>query len=159
MTTGTSSIVQVRPDELADTLTADFQRRNEPQFAWKSAVSSFMAIPVLRGLWPMSAVYNTAASQARDVSGNAIHLTNTDISLFGYTNLFPWVEFVSGSYLFVADSGAAGTTDLTGTETYVAGGFRGASMGAWVYFAGAASTEILPLAPQCGGHTFFCCFR
>ena len=57
--------IQQRNDELVDILSADFQPRNEPNFAWKSCVSSVLALPGLRAFYPMSAV--GAAGEAQDV--------------------------------------------------------------------------------------------
>jgi hypothetical protein len=100
----------------------------------------------------MSVVHYLAAEQARDVSGNRVHLDNNDASLFGYTNLIPWVEFDGGAdFLDSADTGAGGELDFTGTEAYISSSLRGLTIGAWVYFADAASADEVIMAKWDGG--------
>lgn len=143
MTSGTGAAIQRRPDELVDILAADFQARSEPQFAWKSLVSSYLAIPGVRALWPMSSINYQAAGQARDVAGGLLPLASNGACTFGYTNLFPWVDFDSAStqYLSYADGGAGTHFDFSGAETYVSASLRGMAMGCWVYFDAAAAAD------------------
>ena len=125
--------LQQRPGELVDVLRADFQHRNEPNFAWKSCVSAGLALPALRAFWPMSSVDYAAATQARDVSGGGYHLANNNGAVFGYDNLIPYVEFDGvNQYLSRADGGAGNWADITGTEAYIAQ--PGLTFGGWFYF-------------------------
>ena len=136
---------QVRNDEMLDAIRADVQFRYEPNFAWKSAVSAGLALPALRAFWPMSSVDYAAATQCRDVSGGAYHLTNNNSADFGYDNLIPYVEFDgTNQYLSRADGGAANWADITGTEAYVAQ--PGLTLGGWFNFdsvAGAGAQRLL----------------
>lgn len=130
-------ITQVRPSEMVDILGVDLQKRRESQFAWKSVISQFLALPVLRGFWPMSAVSHTAADQARDISGNGNHLTNNNVSTFGYesTSLIPQVSFNGTTqYLSRADAGGGDWADIIGTETYVGAAKRGLTSGGLVLY-------------------------
>lgn len=135
--------IQVRNDELVDLLSPDFQARDEPNFAWKSACSAFLALPGLRGFWPMSSVGYLAADRARDLSAQGNHLTSNgagDIR-FGFNNLAPRAQFLSASsrYLSRADGGAGNWADIIGNETYIHTPQRGLTIGGWFYFNAAAT--------------------
>jgi len=72
-------------------LSADFQNRYEPNFALANAVSTYMALPGLRGFWPMSGMAYTEP-RCRDPSGNGNHLITNNTPQFGYDNLRPIVD-------------------------------------------------------------------
>lgn len=123
--------VQVRNSEMVELLAADFQLRYEPQFAWKSAVSAFAALPALRAFWPMSSVDYTNP-QATDVSGNGYDLTNNNSADFGHDQLVPYVNFDgTNQYLSRADGGAGNWADILGNEAYVITAQRGVTFGGW----------------------------
>jgi len=136
MPSGYTSAVQRRPDELVGVLTADFQARSEPNFAWKSAVSAVLALPALRGAWPMSSVNHTVADRAIDVSGQANHLTANagagQVS-FSYDNLAPYGRTLSAStqYLDSTDAGASDWADILANEAYIISTERGLTVGGW----------------------------
>lgn len=128
---GSSGISQTRPDEMIDVLRPYFQDRNEPNFAWKSACSAFLALPALRAFWPMSSV-DYANPQARDIAGGGYHLTNNNSADFGYDNLIPYVEFDGiNQYLSRPDAGVANWADVTGGELYIPVTQRGLTFGGW----------------------------
>lgn len=144
------TLMQIRNSEMVDLLSADFQHRNEPNFAWKSACSAFLALPGLRGFWPMSSVNYQATDRAIDVGGQGNHLTangSGNIN-FGFDNLAPYARFVSANsqYLNRADGGAANWSDITGTETYII--TPGLTFIAWIYFAGAAAANEYVMAKR-----------
>jgi len=113
-------------------LSADLQPRYEPNFAWKSAVSAYLALPALRAFWPMSSVDYAVANRALDLSGQGYHLSDNNTPLFNYDSLAPYVEFDGANqYLSRADGGAATWADITGTETYVNSAVRGLTLGGW----------------------------
>jgi len=121
--------VQVRNNELVDLLRADFQARSEPNFAWKSAVSSLLALPGIRGVWPMSSF--DSAGNAYDMSGQARTLTYNGNPLYNYSNLAPYIQFDgTGDRLTRADEAGL---DITGTESYVAPVANGLTMLGWFY--------------------------
>lgn len=118
-------------DQDKQQLSAWFQRRNEAQFAWKSAVSASLALAGLRALWPMSAVA-FANPQALDVSGNANHLRTNNVPTFGYTGLIPHVTFNGTTqYLHKVDGGATQWADIRGDEGYIEPALRGLTFGGW----------------------------
>jgi len=124
--------MQERNAQLVRLLSADLQLRYEPNFAWKSAVSAYLALPGLRAFWPMSSVDYAAANRARDLSGQGYHLTDNNTPTFGYTNLAPWCEFNGTTqYLSRVDGGAANWADIRGTETYIDSTARGLTLGGW----------------------------
>jgi hypothetical protein len=126
MTTGTGSAVQRRSDENVDVLTADFQRRAEPQFALKSMVAQFLAIPGLRAFWPMSSFDENG--DAFDLSGQARTLGYNGNPTYDFDNLVPCIKLDgTGDYLDRADEAGL---DILGTESYVA--TPGLTIGCWV---------------------------
>lgn len=134
---GFTGIRQRRPAELVDVLRTDFQHRNEPNFAWKSACSAFLALPGLIGFWPMSPVrLDSTTSQCRDLSGMDRNLTNNNTVTFGYDDLAPYANFVAAStqYLNKADGGAGNWADVIGTESHIIAAQRGLTLGGWFYF-------------------------
>jgi len=128
-------ITQDYNDEQMDLLSVHFWKRNEPNVAWRHAVSSVMALPALRAFWPMSSVDYTVANRARDVSGGGYHLSDNNTVTFGYDQLAPYAGFDGiNQYLDRADGGAANWADITGAETYVAPKAGGLTLGGWFYF-------------------------
>lgn len=128
-------VTQDYNDELVTLLSTHFFDRNEPNVAWRHAVSSVMALPALRAFWPMSSVDFAVASRARDVAGGGYHLSDNNTPLFGYDQLAPYVEFDGvNQYLSRADGGAANWADITGIEAYIVAAQRGLTLGGWFYF-------------------------
>lgn len=133
---------QIRNDEMVTLLTPDFDRRYEPNNAWRSAKSAHLALPVLRAYWPMSSVNYTAANRAIDVSGQGNHLSDagggTNV-LFGFDpapRLALCAQYLGGAnqYLTRADGGAGNWADILGTEAYVPNAQRGLTLGGWFYW-------------------------
>lgn len=139
---------QERNSELVNLLLPDFQARNEPNFAWKSAVSSCLAIPSLIAFWPMSAIrLDSATDEIRDLSGGGYHLTahnapksGHDITATGSLMPFEWFNGTT-QWIDRADGGAANWADITGTQTKVSAATRGLTMGCWSYFIAAAGND------------------
>lgn len=128
---GYGSAVQRRPDELVDILRADFQHRNEPNLAWKSAVSAALNMPGLIGLWTMANI-DFGTGNAFDLSGNGATLTNNNSCGFGGSQLAPFVGFNGANqHLSIADAGAGGWGDILGNETYIDNSRRGLTVGGW----------------------------
>ena len=143
---GFSGAVQTRNSDLVDLLRSDFQHRNEPNFAWKSVVSSFLALPLVRAFWPMSIVTD-ADPQARSALGG-YHLTNNNVCTFGYSNLVTYVNFNGTTQsLTRADGGAA---DGAGLSVLIYAPFQlpywGAYLSVFVFSVRAPSRlDTLPL--------------
>lgn len=133
-------VVQIYNDQQAALLSTHFWTRNEPNVAWRHAVSSVMALPALRAVWPMSSVDYTVASRARDVAGAGYHLGDNNGVTFNYDQLAPHAEFDGiNQYLSRADGGAANWADIIGTEAYVAPKSQGLTLGGWFYFDNVAA--------------------
>lgn len=124
--------------DLVNWLSAYFTRRNEPNFSLAKTISTYLALPGLRGFWPMSAFGPTG--NAFDQSGNVRTLTYNGNPTYNYDNLAPYIALDgTGDYLSRADESAL---DITGTETYA--GSPGLSFAGWYYFDNAAgSTEYM----------------
>jgi len=125
---------QIRNNEQVNLLRSDFQARYEPNFALANAVSTILALPGLRGFWPLSSVDYATATQGRDIAGGGYHLANNNGVTFGYwaNSLIPVANFNGvNQYLSRADGGVANWADIRGTETYIAAGQRGLTLGCW----------------------------
>ena len=98
-------------------------------------IAPFLALPGLRGFWPMSAF--DASANVFDQSGNVRTMAAAGTPRFGYDGLAPYAEFDgSGDYLTRADETAL---DVTGGESYVV--TPGLTLGGWFYFDNAASAN------------------
>ncbi len=140
--------IQQRNSELVDLLSSEFQVRAEPNFAWKSAVSSLQIIPGLIAAWPMSVLRrNSATDRVRDISGAGYHLVDNNTCVFRYENLIPTIDLNGvNEFLSLADGGAGNWADVTGNESYIATTQRGLFFGGWFKFDDAAppaAQEIL----------------
>ena len=119
--------IQRRNDELVALQSADLQKRYEAAFAWKTACSMHMALPGLRGFWPMSGVLGTG--NCVDQSGNGRTLTYNGNPRYDFDSLAPYIRFDgTGDYLSRADEAGL---DILGTETFIAAGHRGLTLGGW----------------------------
>lgn len=129
---------QIRNDEMVGILSADFQRRHEPNFSWSSVVAAHLALPGLRGFWPMSS--SNESGQALDLSGQGRALSVSSVPLYGHTSLTPWVEFDgTNDYLYRSDESGL---DISGADTYTVTANRGLTLGGWFYF------DVHPTAAQ-----------
>jgi len=126
--------LQIRNDELADILRPDFFARYEPNASWVHGASAYLAHPVVRGFWPMSAVAYINP-QGLDITANGNHLTNNNSCDFGYDNLVPYVHFDGvNQNLTRADGGVGNWADVIGNEAYVVAADQGLTIYLWVYF-------------------------
>ncbi len=110
-------------------------------------ISPFLALPGLRGFWPMSVVDYTNP-QCVDIA-NGYDLTNNNTATFGYdpNRILVPCTFFDGvnQYLSRADGGAANWADVLGTEAYIENTIvtaRGLTSGGW-FFSTAAANEGL----------------
>ena len=119
--------IQKRNDEAVNLSGADFQKRYESSFAWRTACSMYQALTAERGFWPMSAV--SAAGAACDQSGNGRTLAYNGNPAYDFDGLAPYIRFDGvGDFLSRADEAGL---DITGTEAYIAAGHRGLTVGGW----------------------------
>jgi len=116
---------QERNDQMVDLLLADLQGRNEPQKSLAYTMSLIMALPGLRGFWPMSAV--DSSGNAFDQSGNGRTLTYNGNPTYNYAGLVPYID-LDGTGDYLSRATEAGL-DILGTESYIAN--PGLTMGGW----------------------------
>lgn len=121
--------IQTRNDEMVSLLSADFQPRYEPNFAWKSACSSFLVLLGLRGFWPFSS-FNESGN-AYDLSGQGRTLTMQNDPAYNYYNLAPYVD-LDGSNDWFDRTDEVGL-DISGTEIFVTGTVQGLTIGGWFW--------------------------
>ena len=123
--------VQKRNPELIDLLSADFQRRYEPNFAWVNACSAISLLPGLRGFWPMSANIKTGLQGTISVTDiiNNFHLAMDGDPLYMSAGLAPYLDFNGvNQYLYYPD---VYQFSILGTEAYIQD--KGLTLGCWAY--------------------------
>lgn len=135
--------IQRRNAEMVELLRSDFQHRDEPNFAWKSACSAHQAIPGVRGFWPMSSFDENG--DAYDLGGQGRTLTYNaglyNYPLYAMYDLVPFVELDGlGGYLSRTDEAGL---DILGTENCVTAGWRGISFGGWFWANTSLATQAL----------------
>lgn len=136
--------VQKRNAEMVDLLRGDFQHRAEANFAWKSACSAYMALPGLRGFWPLGTFDSNG--DAYDQSGHGHTLTYNGNPTYNTYDLAPYIDLDgTGDYLERADEA---DLDILGTEAYVA--IPGITFGAWAWFDNAAAAVEMILSKSDG---------
>lgn len=139
--------LQRRNAEMVDLLRADFQDRNEANFAWKSCVSTTMALPGLIAVWSMSlARLDAQAERLRDVGGGGYHLTTVGNPLFRHSGLMPVVEFNGTNEHSFRTAGAASWASILGTEAYIHANQQGLIVGGWFKFDDALGADETPIA-------------
>lgn len=129
--------MQIRNPAQVRLLSADFQRRYESNFAWRSVCAQIQALPGLRGFWPMSSF--DEGGDAFDISGQGRTLSYNGNPEYNHSNLIHYIDFDgTGDYLGRGDEAGL---DIIGTETYVAGTANGLTMGGWFWFDVVAGGE------------------
>lgn len=99
------------------------------QHAWAHADSMANNLPGKRGIWTMAGFDN--AGNATDTSGLAHHMQYNGNPTYNYDGLIPYIDLDgTGDFLSVADHA---DYDIIGTESYVAPGVRGLTLGGWFW--------------------------
>lgn len=133
--------------ELVDTLDPFFQRRREMPFAWGNVISAYLALPGLRGFWPMSSV--GASGEAMDLSAHGFTLTNNNNAQFEGQGPRSYAKVaVTPWYFNRADEAAF---DILGTETYIDSGNRGLTIGCWFSLRTLLTVQRTIMAKWSGG--------
>jgi hypothetical protein len=134
-------VAGIRNDAQVQLLSADFQRRGEPNLAWMGAVGMFLALPCLRGFWPASSA--GTAGELIDLSGQGRDLANVHVARFTFDDLAPCADLTATSAQWF--TGAGGGFNVTGIETHVAPGAQGLTAGGWFRFDRAVGTMEYPM--------------
>lgn len=119
---------------------AQFQRRWEAGYHWRSMCSMLLGTPGLRAAWPMSVV-DYQRSECTDISGHGYDLQSAAALgnvTFGYdpNGIAPMALFAGGAnqYLSRVDGGAGNWADILGTEAHIIAAERGLSIGGWFWW-------------------------
>ncbi|MGD8500733.1 MAG: hypothetical protein PVJ86_08805 [Phycisphaerales bacterium] len=111
-------------------------------------ISPFLALPGLRGFWPMSAFQSNG--DCFDQSGNGRLLTYNGNPTYNYDDLVPYIDLDgTGDYLLRGDEAGL---DITGLETYVAAAVRGLTAGGWFWIDSHAAESTLISKYDVGGN-------
>lgn len=120
-------MAQIIDRQMIDNLSAHFQRRYEPNFAWANVAALMQQFPGLRGLWSMASVDGNG--NALDISGRGLTLAYTGNPKYSFAGLAPYIDLDgAGDYLARADEAAL---DITGTEAFMA--HPGLTIGGWFW--------------------------
>lgn len=111
--------VQRKNTAMVGLLSDSFQPRYEPNFAVGNMMSTFLALPELRGLWAASVVNEAGALMDLAVQGRT--LTNVASAPRGVSGLLPYVSY-NGTTRYHSRADEAGL-DITGSLT----------LGGWFY--------------------------
>lgn len=121
----------LRSDQVVKQLDSEFQRSYDSSFAWESLCSSYLALPVLRGFWPMSSIGGSGQAMETGSGANRL-LTNVNTALaLAWPQPAMYFQTGNSEYLYAVD---ASPYDILGTEAYVHTSYQGLTIGAWVYF-------------------------
>lgn len=97
--------------------------------AWKAACSAYLALPGLRGFWPMSSFDD--GGDAFDLSGQGRTLSYNGDPTYNYDGLAPYIDLDgTGDYLSRVDEAGL---DILGNETYVDSDVQGLTAGGWFW--------------------------
>lgn len=117
----------LNPD-LIELLSSIFVRHDRAATTWGRVISQYLALPALRGFWPMSSA--NEGGNALDLSGQGRTLTYTGNPTYNFTGLAPYIDLDGvGDYLTRADEAGL---DVLGNEAYV--GAPGLTVGGWFRF-------------------------
>lgn len=105
--------------------------------ALDGVISTYLALPGLRGFWPMSSVGTSGV--ATDISEQGRTLTNNNTVVFGATGLAPWAEF-DGSTNYLSRTDESGL-DIIGNEAYIDA--PGLTIGCWVSLDAFAAPQVI----------------
>lgn len=119
---------------------AQFQRRWEAGFHWRSMCSMLLGTPALRAAWPMSVV-DYQRPECTDISGHGYDLQSAAALgnvTFGYdpNGIAPMALFAGAAnqYLSRADGGVGNWADILGTEAHIIAAQRGLTLGGWFWW-------------------------
>lgn len=130
------------PERLSELL-AILRGQGFGQASLGALFGQYMSLPGLVGFWPGHFGNGTNLGFLRDIGGQDLHLTRNAAAGFPLTSVLAngamYINFADGGdYVSHADHTLF---DIIGTEGQYISARRGLTMGAWVYFDDAASTE------------------
>ena len=125
-----------------DNLVAQYQKRWEGTYHWRSMCSMLLGNPGLRASWPMSVV-DYQAPECTDISGHGYDLRangglgTVDFGVDPNAGIAPvaYCAGGAGQWLERLDGGAGNWADITGNELYILAADRGLTIGGWVWWS------------------------
>lgn len=112
-----------------------------------AAMAPFLALPGLRGFWPMSSIGDAGA--AIDLSGQGRHMAYNGNPAYARSGLASYLALDgTGDYLSRTDEPGF---SILGTEPYIIAGVRGITFGGWFYFSAAPGTQQVMMSKAAGG--------
>ena len=121
-------------DEFSERLRDLETAEHAPEF-----ISPFLALPLLRGFWPMSSTWNAGGSVDLSVQGRS--LTYNGNPTYNCDGLVPYIDLDgTGDFLNRADEPAL---DILGTEAWVAAAAQGLTIGCWTQTSVAATAQSI----------------
>ena len=117
-----------RNDQMVSSLESEFQKSNDSSFAHESLISSYLALPGLRGFWPMSGI--SSIGTIYDMGGGDLHLLNVNtVPVIGWPMPAAFFQTSLSEVLYAADVAAF---DIIGNEAHIYANWQGLTIGAWV---------------------------
>lgn len=116
-------------EEMVELLKPYFRARTEPNKGFADACSMYLALPGLRGFWPMSSVDENGS--AIDQSGQGRDMTIAGDPDFGLDILAPWCWYdgINDYHTRPDEPGL----DIIGNENYITAGRVGLTIGTWFH--------------------------
>jgi len=133
-------MAQKRNPQNEELLSAHMARRDEPNFALGNAISTYLALPALRGFWPTSAHHVTTQSWYLDDIACDYDMNAYGSPHLGFSNLYPWIYLDGDEYFYYLDNAQF---DITGIDPPTAVANRGLTLGAWAKFDNVGTDEAL----------------
>jgi len=142
-------------DAAIDALSVSLLERNDKLARWGMLISSYLALPGLRGFWPMSAA--GVSGEALDLSGLGNHLTNTNSAEFGNEGLIPYTRYDGTNRHSITDAGSSNAFDILGSEAFIVS--PGLTFGFWCKFdsdaGGGADTLLAKFDTSSDAYRFY----
>jgi hypothetical protein len=101
-------------------------------------LSAFLALPGLRGFWPLTSMGDAGAGV--DLSGQGRTLTNNNGVDFSHSDSIGHAAFASASLQYFSRTDEAGL-DIAGDESYVATAIQGLTLGGWFWCNGVGAEQ------------------
>jgi len=131
-------MAQKRNPQNEELLSAHMARRDEPNFALGNAISTYLALPALRGFWPTSAHHVSTQAWYLDDIACGYDLSAYRSPYLGFSNLYPWIYLNSNESFYYVDDAQF---DIRGIDPPTAVEAQGLTLGAWVKFDALGSEE------------------
>jgi len=124
-------MAQKRNPQNEELLSAHMARRDEPNFALGNAISTYLALPALRGFWPTSAHHVTTQAWYVDDIACGYDMNAYGSPHLGFSNLYPWAYLDGNENFYYLDNAQF---DIRGIDPPTAVANQGLTLGMWIRF-------------------------